>query len=445
MRKFLIIIFLVILVSLSAYLASLPLPLQTKSSPYTGLFLSIVICIFIICFFLSRRIAHFFKGYKLFIFSAGLLILLITTLILNLQSIYLSGISLLTISLAWGIFFFQGSKISGSGVVSLFLTLCTILTLEYSLRSIPNNVLLKSVSNVPKLAPVDRGNQVFEKNGYRGKRPCQDCPKDLLRIVTMGGSSTYGVPMFYSRYAYAEVLGKLLKERLPDKNFEVLNGGIPGYGITQIIDSLKEVVIKDKPQIVTICAWFNDSSNIPNWYSLGNSSDIEGYKQAKLLEFIENLPGYSTIHRSKLYGVFRYYIISLRQRFQGNNKPKGDSKKSRKRPRMTPEEFRWGLEEVVKLGKENNFIPVFIYEPLNRTGKLQSNIKGYKYYSAVKEIAEKNGLPLVDTLSVFSEHREEWLFYDFIHPNARGHELIAEAIYDTLKHVKKEPFYTWFK
>ncbi|MDC0357697.1 GDSL-type esterase/lipase family protein [Oligoflexia bacterium] len=326
------------------------------------------------------------------------------------------------------IFLAHEDSIAGPGVISLLLFLGFVFSVELTFRATPERYLLKEIIKTPPLTAPERSVTVFQKNGFQGKWPCKACDTDrLVRIFTMGGSSTYGVPMRSSAFAYSSQLQRLLDERRPGEQYEVLNGGVAGFGIMQVINVLNKELLKYKPDIVTVALWFNDSSTY-SWYGIPGLSDRESHQYLELLRKVEKFPGYQRLHNTKLYALGRFYLHALRREVL---KQAGIPKK-KNRTRMTPKDYRWGLEEVVRLGKEKGFLPVFVLEPLNRSLPYKSALHSNKYYKTMAAVAEKHSVPLVDTLTPINEHSREWLFYDFIHPNRKGHRLIAETIYKTL-------------
>jgi hypothetical protein len=190
-----------------------------------------------------------------------------------------------------------------------------------------------------KLAPLDRGSLMLAKNGYRGKRPCSDCSTKPLRIITMGGSSVFGVPMYYSAKTYSAVLQRIFDQRAPVWNAEVLNGGVAGFGIWQVVEALENKVLKDKPDIVMISSWFNDSSFGPGWYGFEQLSDLEAYQEVKRLRAIETNQIFQLISGSNTYGAMRQILSGLAPTARGKSSQK-------KRKRSTAEEFAFGLERV---------------------------------------------------------------------------------------------------
>ncbi len=174
--------------------------------------------------------------------------------------------------------------LAGSGILSLLAIVLFFVSTERLLQNIPDRVLRSEIQKTPPLTSfVDRGNNIFVKNGFRGKHPCSSCPKNTIRIFNMGGSSTYGIPMYYTTTAYPVLLQRILERRRPDENYDVLNAGIPGYGIVQILDSLRKQVLPHKPDIVTVCAWFNDSAATPGWYGVPGKSDMEAFQMVRFV------------------------------------------------------------------------------------------------------------------------------------------------------------------
>ena len=165
---------------------------------------------------------------------------------------------------------------------------------------------------------------------------------------------------------------------------------------------------------------------------MGDISDREAENRLKVLRKIEESWPYRIIIRSRLYGLMRYYLLNVRDRIKQKLQIKNSRQDKKRRKRMNPKEFALELKRIVELGKKNNFVPVFVYEPINRSFSLEEGLRRNKYYQAIKKVADDTGVAVVDTLTEFNKRRDEWLFYDFIHPNPEGHKITAEAIYQTL-------------
>lgn len=322
----------------------------------------------------------------------------------------------------------RNSTKRAAGVISLLLVVAAFSAAEMLLRLVPDPILEPEVRRTPLLAQPERSRELFRKQGFRRKYPCADCP-GTIRIFTLGGSSTYGLPLHHSRRAYPEVLQRILDERRPSEKYEVLNAGMAGMGVVQELDTLREVILKYRPNIVTVCSWFNDTGNLPGWYGIPGKSDKEAYLMNRILWKLQDFPAYRLIHNTRLFALFRYYVIRLRNSI--SPAPESPAKKVR-RPRSTPEEFEWALKEIIKLGEENGFLTVLIPEPGSHPYPLEESLDRNPYYRVIAATAREKDLPLVDPLTPMAEKKEASLFYDFIHPDIEGHRIIAEAVYDAL-------------
>ena len=313
---------------------------------------------------------------------------------------------------------------------ALGLTICALMlgAIEGIVRLIPHSLISTELRQVPDLAPPDRGSILLRRNGYRGRRPCSECPADTLRIAAMGGSSVFGVPMAYSAKTWPAQLKRLFDAGMPERHVEVLNGGIAGFGIWQILESLEAVVLHDRPDMLIISSWFNDSSWGPGWYGYHGLSDEEAYHRVRRLRTIESHPLYQLLRRSHAYGLLRSSVEQL----VSPATPTGRRERPPRRRRSTPEEFARGLERVIELATGHGIRPVLIFEPLNRTEARSAEVTRNRYYQAIEDAANRHGLLLIDTLSPLAARSEEWLFYDFIHPNERGHRVVAGKIFTAL-------------
>jgi len=346
------------------------------------------------------------------------------------EPFFISGFALLTGSLFLYTLLDRSSH-PARGLLSFFVVAALLLSTEAALRGVPNRYFLEEILSVPALAEPERSEAVYSRNGFRGKRPCVNCDVKPIRIFAMGGSSTYGLPMYHSIHTYSAELQRLLDERRPEESYEVFNAGIAGHGITQVLHSIEASVLEHKPDVISVMSWFNDSAPGPGWWGVHGKSDRDAYIQLRVLWALQSSAAYSRVHRTRLYGLFRFYTLEGWQ--WAASLLSTEEKGKQKHPtRMSPEEFRWALEEIIKLGERHDFLPVFIFEPLHRTYPLERMSDSNRYYRVIAEVAAEHDIPLVDPVSEMSQRQGEWLFYDFIHPNIEGHRVIAEEFYKTL-------------
>ena len=66
--------------------------------------------------------------------------------------------------------------------------------------------------------------------GFQGRKISKRKPDQYLRIVTLGGSTTFGIGSSENKYTYPSLLENKLNENheIPNITFEVINAGVPG-------------------------------------------------------------------------------------------------------------------------------------------------------------------------------------------------------------------------
>lgn len=112
--------------------------------------------------------------------------------------------------------------------------------------------------------------------------------------------------------------------------------------------------------------------------------------------------------------------------------------KGKDQPRLSVEEFRRNLAELVKRIKDAGAIPVVMTEP--RWGKSAKNGAGANpnellqdYVAACREVAKEAGVPLVDNFGTWTRaeaagHNISRWMTDECHPNPLGHRALADAV-----------------
>lgn len=101
-----------------------------------------------------------------------------------------------------------------------------------------------------------RAGRQFLRPGFRPARVTQPKPKGTVRIVALGGSTTYGLYVG-SEAAFPAVLGRRLAERLDGRPVEVVNLGCPGFASDRVAGLLPAVIRLD-PDLVVILTGHNE-------------------------------------------------------------------------------------------------------------------------------------------------------------------------------------------
>jgi len=276
-------------------------------------------------------------------------------------------------------------------------------------------------------------NHVFFRTnhaGFRGREYDVEKPPGTFRIVIAGDSVTMGSGVLEEE-AYPALVEQALNTRRTDQRYEVLNLGLIGINIHQVMDRIEKLGLPFHPDLIVYGCTLNDiqgplyrrSMDVPfnmedqAWYHRFNESRsylvrfaaprIESVRQlirpqrgTYLFELLDNYddnpPGWAYF----LHGLDRLATISRRER----------------------------IPAVVFLHTSLEYLNVF--HPYRRV------------YGRIAGSAEALGLHAIQSFPVFRGHNEESLWVDVFdaHPNAAGHRLLAQALFDGLERL---PPATW--
>jgi lysophospholipase L1-like esterase len=184
---------------------------------------------------------------------------------------------------------------------------------------------------------------------------------------------------------YAQVLQKELP--IPAR---VINAGVGGNTTEQARARFEKDVLARKPALVVIQLGINDAS-VDVWKkppATGPRVELDRY-EANLRHFVQTLKGRGA----------RVIV-------------------------MTPNALRWTDTMKARYGKPP-------YRPDDPDGL---NVLLKRYADAAREVARAEGVPLVDVYAAFEAHGKEKghtvdeLLLDGIHPNEKGHRLVADLL-----------------
>lgn len=96
--------------------------------------------------------------------------------------------------------------------------------------------------------------------GYRGTLYTVEKPDNTIRILTLGGSTTWGTFNDDGK-TWPDYLEKILLDKVEDKKIQVINGAVGGYTFAQNLEMVKKKFQFYKPDIILIACWFNDMYN----------------------------------------------------------------------------------------------------------------------------------------------------------------------------------------
>lgn len=205
---------------------------------------------------------------------------------------------------------------------------------------------------------------------------------DQIAVPVGGTMMTIGDSVTTYRHSYARLLESMVALRRPDDNIRFLNVAQSGYTSTHGLENVYTQFLPLRPDWVSIKFGVNDCK-------------IFGELRARTLVSIEE---------------YRANMVAIVQAFL---------KHSSARPVLfTPVPV---VEDVV------NSNPDF---QLMRMTWNNDDIRARA--GAVREIAQKQGLPLIDLVGLFGDSPDPTLYLDGLHPGPAGHQLILETVLRTL-------------
>jgi lysophospholipase L1-like esterase len=243
----------------------------------------------------------------------------------------------------------------------------------------------------------------FRKNSLslRGAEPVHPA------VIALGDSCTAGcfVP---ERETYAG--------RLASPKVEVMNAGIPGFSSFEGAAWVRDSRILDyHPKLVTIYYGWND-----HWRAF--------------------LPerAFSWLRRAAPYSHAATWILFRYERSLWDV----DDTRHLDFPRVSLADYKADLRELVREAREAGAVAVLITAPveprigppleeLRREGRLPEFADHEAYVRATREVAAETGAGLVDFASEYERRKTRdprEYFGDFVHPNAKGHALLADLL-----------------
>lgn len=281
-----------------------------------------------------------------------------------------------------------------------------------------------------KLNPDFKTSNWYKVNshGLRGKEFSLNKNPDLYRIVTLGGSTTFGA-CARDGFTYSDFLEDSLNSK-PGKKYEVINAGISGADLEEIKNLFKYDIVDLKPDMVIINSVFNNLYNSKSVYKCRTNS-VQKINQI-------------LIHKSLFY-------VTLREKIQLVTEHNGWLPDICIAPLqdivnnfMEDDVFWKNLKniyiDIIETAEADGIKIIIVKEPVwlrdykkDRCGMLlDRKLKPVyeKAYDLLDDIAEEKDIDVVNVNSYFESLTEKKEFFaDGLHLTEKGNEYMAEIIY----------------
>ncbi|MCH2170861.1 SGNH/GDSL hydrolase family protein [Myxococcota bacterium] len=290
----------------------------------------------------------------------------------------------------------------------------------------------------------DREHRI-NSEGMRGPEVLRFKPPGTFRIAVIGDSIAFGYEVDANR-TFAALIERVLNRDLADsdRRFEVINFGVPGYGIDQAVKTLEKRVLDFEPDLVIYAYCLNDAQS----YSLEFENLLARTTHAER-GYLEDL----ATRQLRLYALIRYALqsVQIEGRLYGETQhwhrddpqfkaiETGDYRSyyaDLYRDPDSRQRVSKGFDELGEISARHDLpilvvvFPVFIQLP------------NYALAETHRELAlmlARRSLASVDLTEIYRIEQaigDDKLHRDPLHPSAQGHRVAAYAIlYELLENA----------
>jgi lysophospholipase L1-like esterase len=276
-------------------------------------------------------------------------------------------------------------------------------------------------------------------HGYRGKPFELTKPGGTVRIVSLGGSTTFGIGN-HNHETYPYYLEEDLKQRLPGTPLEVINAGLVSATTAESLIRFALRIVSLEPDILVVYHGYNDLA--PRVFD-GFESDYYHFRKIMSRES----PYYERFYTGRLFA--RKLLGRLSDRTTSNpnllsytwkfeNLPPDESDRLRNFEETSNDIFERNMDSIIALAQARNIQVILVTfafdknlknwnsltpDPVWESGIAQNN-------EAIRHLSEKHHLPLVK----FAERAatDPAILNDSIHMTPHGNEQMAALIADTI-------------
>lgn len=202
--------------------------------------------------------------------------------------------------------------------------------------------------------------------GLRNRNIQAKKAEEVFRIICLGASPTFGWGVD-SEDAYPYQIERLLREKYgSSKRIEVINAGNIGYSSYQGLNFLKKDILKFSPDLITVSYVINDVDK-HRFYRSNGKSDKELVSKNRILVAVENFLDKSNIFKLLKASIIRSKGIAAKHFSQG-----GRGVYLEKR-RVSLEDYRKNLDQIINIATKNNIKVVFIKMPVNLPAEAEAS------------------------------------------------------------------------
>ncbi len=223
----------------------------------------------------------------------------------------------------------------------------------------------------------------------------------------------------------AEERERLARSLRDSKRVEVINAGVNAWSYSQMAVYFRDVGLRFQPDVVILA-----EANL--WTQFSEKSDPEFVKKFLWRVRLKNL--------LRRFAIYHYVVeVQLQDFYQRNRTkfipvdPKQDALFKEQQQTDPDAVFRTAIEGLCSMARSNRVQPVLLFLPT--LNDLQSTNQS-RVLRAKLAVAAALRVPLADlTSGLSSQGKALYLEADPVHLNARGNEIVAQQIIETITNL----------
>ncbi len=276
-----------------------------------------------------------------------------------------------------------------------------------------------------------------QRLNFRDRTVNLKADEGVFRIIAMGGSTTWGDGIEHVSYTWSGQLETILNNEFPKRRFEVLNGGVKGYNLFQVMLLFIRYAVHYHPDLLILYINTADSADTLGPYTYrelwlmkneGRWDEIEKIMtkntDPKAAQWIADAQG--LLQKSQLYNLLAGAVVKTRTE---SLSPLAERISSLKE--VNPDnDYRANLLEMIKICKDKG-IRLLLVDEYEVGVDPYPGSKGQRVRKIMREQAAANGVDYLALNDEFQERDDKGSFvfsYDQAHLNHRGHEEVARTI-----------------
>lgn len=297
---------------------------------------------------------------------------------------------------------------------------------EIDIYSPNHHICYKLAPNAPSMAMRGPHNSL----GFRGPEPVEKS-KDWIRIVCLGGSTTYGTRNANESECWPRRLEAILREQHP--KIEVINAGVPAYTSAESLQSFREEILPLKPDIVIFYGGYND---VMPRFCPSFRSDYGHYRKAWVQTPLEAPAPFSGL---ALLAIFQKRLYNnpapvLLRQLVGREHNETEQIETQAFDSSSPAAFRRNVRTIADTARGSGMHVLLatqsLYPPLLFVDFVQPRARFFEtgmreHAEAMRAVAKETNTPLADLESIIKDRAA---FDDVVHHTALGADLFARAI-----------------